>query len=265
MARALTAIARAEILPRFTRLEACEVRSKTGPHDLVTVVDEAVEREIGATLRPLFPGVPVVGEEAASVDPGLLARIGSADLVFVCDPLDGTANFAAGLPLFGTMLALIRRGEPVAAWIHDPIRRDTAIALRGEGAWVEDEDGRQQALRAASAVPLACMAAVIAHRMLPAEHAASVRPRLGLFGAGWELRCAAQEWRLGASGRVHVLFYWRLLPWDHAPGSLLFAEAGGFVRRLDGLPYHAGVHSGGLLAAPDRDSWESVRAALFEH
>ncbi len=264
MARTLAAIARAEILPRFTRLEAGEVRSKTGPHDLVSVVDETVERVIGASLRLLFPGVPVVGEEAAFADPGLLEGLSSADAVFVCDPLDGTANFAAGLPLFGTMLAMIRHGEPMAAWIHDPIRQDTAIALRGEGAWVEDGEGRRRDLKVASAVPLDRMAAVIAHRMLPAEHAALVRPRLGLFGAGWELRCAAQEWRLGASGQVHALFYWRLLPWDHAPGSLLFAEAGGFVRRLDGEPYHASIHAGGLLAAPDQDSWEAVRAALFQ-
>lgn len=240
------------------------MRSKTGPHDLVTVVDEAVEGAVGSALARLLPGIPVVGEEAASADPRVLSGIGSAEALFVCDPLDGTANFAAGLPLFGTMLALIRRGEPVAAWIHDPIRRDTAIALRGEGAWVEDEEGKRRALRVAPAVPLDRMAAVIAHRMLPAERAALVRPRLGLFGAGWELRCAAQEWRLGASGRVHALFYWRLLPWDHAPGSLIFAEAGGFVRRLDGAPYHAGVHVGGLLAAPDQESWEAVRAALFE-
>ncbi|MCS6853181.1 MAG: inositol monophosphatase, partial [Elioraea sp.] len=153
VARALAEIAQAEILPRFTRLEAGEVRSKTGPHDLVTVVDEAAERAVEAALERLVPGVPVVGEERASADASLLAGIGAAEAVFVCDPLDGTANFAAGLPLFGTMLALIRRGEPVAAWIHDPIRRDTAIALRGEGAWIEDDHGRRRDLRVASAVP----------------------------------------------------------------------------------------------------------------
>lgn len=229
----------------------------------MTVVDEAVERAVVSCLAHLFPGVPVVGEEGAWADPALLAGVGSAESVFVCDPLDGTANFAAGLPLFGTMLALIRRGEPVAAWIHDPIRRDTAMAIRGEGAWVQAHDGRTRSLRVAPPEPLGRMAAVIAHRMLPAEQAVLVRSKLGLFGAGWELRCAAQEWRLGASGGVHTLFYWRLYPWDHAPGTLLYAEAGGFVRCLDGSPYHAGIHSGGLLAAPDAKSWHAVRDALF--
>jgi fructose-1,6-bisphosphatase/inositol monophosphatase family enzyme len=90
-----------------------------------------------------------------------------------------------------------------------------------------------------------------------------VRGNLGRLGATWELRCAAHEWRLAAAGKLHGLFYWRLYPWDHAPGVLLHAEAGGYARCLDGKPYHAGVHTGGLLAAPDRASWEALEEALF--
>lgn len=256
-------MARAEIRPRFRRLGPAEVRSKSGPNDLVTVADEAAERAIEAGLARLFPGVPVVGEEAAAADPTLLERVGRAEAVFVCDPVDGTANFAAGLPLFGTMLALIRRGEPVACWLHDPMQEDTAIALRGEGAWIEDLDGAREDLRVADPVPLEAMVGVIGHRYLPPDRATLVRSRLGAIGAGWELRCAAHEWRLAAAGKVHALFYWRLFPWDHAPGVLLHGEAGGYARRLDGSHYHAGVHTGGLLAAPDEASWLALREALF--
>lgn len=259
----LAAVAAAEIWPRFRNLAAGEVRTKTGPQDVVTTADEAAEQAIAAALGRLFPGVPVVGEEAAAADPVLLAGIGSAELAFVCDPVDGTANFAAGLPLFATMLALLRRGEPVAAWIHDPVLKDTAIALRGEGAWVQAADGARHDLRVADPVPVARMVGVIGHRFLPAELARTVRANLGALAAGWELRCAAHEWRLAAAGRLHALVYWRLYPWDHAPGVLLHAEAGGYARRLDGQPYHAGVHTGGLIAAPDRASWAAVKAALF--
>ena len=255
--------AAAEIWPRFRNLAAGEVRTKTGPHDVVTAADEAAERVIEAALGRMFPGVPVVGEEAASSDPSLLARVGAAEAVFVCDPVDGTANFASGMPLFGSMLTLIRRGEPVAAWIHDPVLKDTAMALRGEGAWVQAADGSRHDLRVADPVPVARMVGAIGHRYLPPELAARVRPRLGALGSGWELRCAAHEWRLGASGSLHALFYWRLLPWDHAPGVLLHAEAGGYARRLNGEPYHAGAHTGGLLAAPDRAGWEALKEALF--
>jgi fructose-1,6-bisphosphatase/inositol monophosphatase family enzyme len=250
-------------MPRFRNLAAGEIRAKSGPQDLVTAADEACETAVVAALARLCPGIPVVGEEAASADASILAATGTAEWCFVLDPVDGTANFAAGLPLFGTMLALLRRGEPVAAWIHDPILHDTAIGLRGEGAWVEDRHGRRHDLRVAAPAPLGEMRAAVSHRYLPADLAARVRPRLGVFATGWELRCAAHEWKLAATGHIHALSYWKLMPWDHAPGVLLHAEAGGYAAFRDGRPYHAGTHAGGLIAAPDRAGWEAVREALY--
>ena len=123
----------AEILPRFRRLAAGAIRAKSGPLDLVTDADEAAERVIAAGLLARFPGCVVVGEEAVAADPALLHALDGAELAFVVDPVDGTANFAAGLPLFGCMAAAIVRGEIVGAWIHDPLGDDTAVALRGEG------------------------------------------------------------------------------------------------------------------------------------
>jgi fructose-1,6-bisphosphatase/inositol monophosphatase family enzyme len=141
LAAILRDAARAEILPRFRHLDAAAVRHKTGPLDLVTDADEAAERMIAARLARYFPGCVIVGEEAASADPSLLERLADAELAFVIDPVDGTSNFAAGLALFGVMAAAIRRGEVVASAIHDPIGDDTALALRGEGAWIEAADG----------------------------------------------------------------------------------------------------------------------------
>ena len=77
------------------------VREKTGPLDLVTDADEAAERVMTAGLHRRFPGCVVVGEEAAPADPAQLRALAGAELAFVVDPIDGTANFAAGLPLFG--------------------------------------------------------------------------------------------------------------------------------------------------------------------
>jgi fructose-1,6-bisphosphatase/inositol monophosphatase family enzyme len=138
VATLLREAARAEILPRFRRLAQGEVRSKSGPLDLVTDADEAAERVIEAGLLRMFPGAVIVGEEAAAADEAVLDRLAGADLAFVVDPVDGTANFASGTPLFGCMAAAVVRGEVVGAWIHDPLGDDTAIALRGEGAWIAD-------------------------------------------------------------------------------------------------------------------------------
>ena len=105
--------------------------------------------------------------QPASADPSRLALLADADLAFVVDPVDGTANFAAGLPLFGVMAAAIVRGEVVAAAIHDPICDDMALALRGEGAWTESPGGARTDLRVAAPVPVAEMTGNVSWRYLP--------------------------------------------------------------------------------------------------
>jgi fructose-1,6-bisphosphatase/inositol monophosphatase family enzyme len=265
VAELLRLAALAEIMPRFRRLAPEAVRAKTGPLDLVTDADEAAERAIAAGLRARFPGCVVVGEEATAADPALLGRLGDADLAFVVDPVDGTANFAAGVPLFGCMAAAIVRGEVAAAWIHDPLGDDTAMALRGEGAWVADGTGRRVAdLRVAAPAPVERMLGAVSWTYLPAELKARVTANLPRLAATVQYRCAAHEYRLAAGGHAHLLLYNRLMPWDHAPGWLLHREAGGHSARFDGSPYDAARHTaGGLICAPDRAGWEAVRAALL--
>lgn len=257
--------ARAEILPRFRRLAQGQVRAKSGPLDLVTDADEGAERIIEAGLKRMFPGCAVVGEEAAAADPSVMDRLADADLAFVVDPVDGTANFAAGLPLFATMAAAVVKGEVVGAWIHDPLGDDTAIALRGEGAWIADPEGRPISdLRVAAPVPLDRMVGAISWGFLPPPLRGQVTARFPLFAGVVGYRCAAHEYRWAAGGHGHVLFYNRLMPWDHLPGWLLHREAGGYSARFDGsalLPTH---RDGGLICAPDRDSWEAVRHALLD-
>ena len=76
-------------------------------------------------------------------------------------------------------------------------------------------------------------------------------------------RCAAHEYRLLASGHAHFVVYSKLMPWDHLAGALIHAEAGGYAARFDGsayLPSHAG---GGLLVAPDKESWRELHRELW--
>jgi fructose-1,6-bisphosphatase/inositol monophosphatase family enzyme len=263
VAALLRQAARQEIMPRFRRLTEGAVRVKSGPLDLVTDADEAAERLIEVGLRRLFAGCLVVGEEACAADPGLLGRLGQAELAFVVDPVDGTANFAAGLPLFGCMVAAIHQGVVVAGWIHDPLGDDTAVALRGEGAWIETEAGERKALRVAPAVPVARMVGAVSWGFLPEPLKSRVTSRLPRVAATIGLRCAAHEYRLAAGGGVHFLLYNRMLPWDHAAGWLLHREAGGHAARFDGATYSPLVHSGGLIAAPDRESWQALHDALL--
>ncbi len=259
----LRAAARKEVLPRFQRLEAGDIRAKTGPLDIVTEADEAAERMIAAGLAQVFPGCVVVGEEAASANPALLSNLESADLAFVVDPIDGTQNFAAGLPLFGVMAAVLVRGETVAAVIHDPISDDSAVALRGEGAWVETVGGKARDLRVAPPTDVARMTGIAGWRYLPGESRATVARNLTKVAAAFDLRCAAHQYRMLASGTCHFILANKLLPWDHAPGVLLHQEAGGFSARFDGTPYQPTRTVGGLICTPDFASYTALMEALF--
>ena len=180
------------------------------------------------------------------------------------DPVDGTANFCAGLPLFGVMAAAVVRGEVAAAVIHDPVIDDTALALRGEGAWSETPEGLRTDLRVAAPVPVAHMGGAASWRYLREPLRATVLRNLPRVHSSWDYRCAAHEYRALAAGHWHYLVFNRLMPWDHLPGWLLHREAGGWSAQLDGTPYRPGSTTGGLLCAPDRGSWEALHAALTE-
>ena len=255
--------ARREIIPRFRNLADGSVRTKSGPLDLVTEADVAAEALITAGLRSAFPGCVVVGEEAATDDPSILKGLVGADLAFVVDPVDGTANFASGLTLFGVMAAAIVRGAVVASVIHDPMGDDSAMAVRGEGAWIETPDGKRRDLRVAAPAPANRMAGNVAWRFLPEPRKSTVCANLPKMGGVWDYRCSAHEYRMGAAGHCHFLFFNRLYPWDHAPGWLLHREAGGYGMQLDGTPYDPTRTDAGLICAPDRESWQAVRDTLL--
>jgi fructose-1,6-bisphosphatase/inositol monophosphatase family enzyme len=263
IAAMLRDVAAAEIKPRFRRLAAGAIRTKSSATDLVTDADEAAELRIAEALRRSFPGALVIGEEACAAEPALLSGWSDAELAFVVDPVDGTANFAAGVPLFGCMVAAVWRGEVVASWIHDPMGDDTAIALRGEGAWIEAPDGHRTGLRVADAAPVDRMIAGISWTYMQEPLRSRLTARLGRLAGGVQFRCAAHEYRLIASGGAHATAYQRLMPWDHLPGWLLHREAGGYSARFDGSDYRPAHIDGGLLLAPDKVSWQELHAALL--
>lgn len=260
----LSRASRTEIMPRFGELAAGQVREKSSRFDVVTEADEAAERAISTALEAAYPGAVVVGEEATGKNPALLDAIGIADVAFVLDPLDGTKNFSTGLPLFGVMVAATVRGEVVFAAIHDPVSRNTAYALRGEGAWLHAEGGAQTDLTVAAAVPVREMHAIIGTNFLLEPLRTTVNGNLSRLGMSAWLRCAAHEYRMAAAGHCDVLFYNKLMPWDHAAGWLLHREAGGYSAHFDGTAYHPTHLTGGLICAPDEASWRLVAEALLE-
>jgi fructose-1,6-bisphosphatase/inositol monophosphatase family enzyme len=245
------------ILPRFEHLEAGDIQEK-GPGDLVTIADLETEQVLTPLLSAMVPGSVVVGEEATSKDPAMLDRLNGAGDVWLIDPVDGTANFAAGMPLFACMVAFIRAGEIIASWIYDPVKNIMATAEKGAGAW---SNGKR--LSVASTAPPEHMSGSVTLRFGNRQLVRKIAGRTNMVGSVFSFRCAGQEYMALAGGRVHFALYHRLMPWDHAPGFLLHREAGGYGRRLDHSGYSARTHDGGLLLTPDEDSWNKLHTVLL--
>ncbi len=120
--------ARAEIMPRFRNLAQGDITTKSGPHDLVTEADHQAEAMIARGLQRMFPHALIIGEEAVAAKPSLREDVSAAELAIIIDPVDGTWNFAHGLPLFGVIIAVTRFGRPVLGLLYDPVADDWIIS-----------------------------------------------------------------------------------------------------------------------------------------
>jgi len=260
LGRELRDVAQAEIVTRFRKLTPTDVTSKAtaeDPLDLVTAADRAAEAALTARLPELVPNSTVVGEEAVAADPSVLERLHGAAPVWVVDPLDGTKNFAAGHGPFGTMVALVERGTLIAAGIYLPESDRTFLAERGLGAYV---DGVRIQTRAQATGVLAGTAYV---RFMPDEAAAPLLARAAAHQQIPGVICAAHEYTQIAAGLKDYAHYYRLLPWDHAPGALIVREAGGVVRHPDGRDYEVFDKTGSTLLSPDEGTWQRACRELF--
>jgi fructose-1,6-bisphosphatase/inositol monophosphatase family enzyme len=232
------------VAPYFGRLAAGEVEEKN-PGELVTVADRACEDLIGPLLRDIAD-VPIVGEEAVAADESVLELLHTAEAVWLVDPIDGTANFAAGRPEYALMVAYVERGTTTASWIYQPQFDLLAVASRGAGATVNGAT--------ANAPPPGIVAedwhGVVKDRFLPEDLKQTVSRTTATFGPRHDgFNCAGMEYPALVSGGVSFLFYWRTLPWDHAPGVLLAEEAGCLALRPGGQPYSVLSDEPGLLVA----------------
>ena len=246
------------ILPRFRNLQSGDITDKGGG-DFVTLADQESEALLTRALADLLPGSVVVGEEAVHGDASILARLSGDAPVWIIDPLDGTNNFTRGSDLFAVMAALVVKGQTVLGAIHLPVRRETATAELGSGAFMA---GRK--LRTAPPRPLGELRASVHTRYLPQPLRARATAATQQFRSNEEVFCCGQVYVALADGRFDGALYWRTHPWDHAMGELILAEAGGVTAYSDESPYTP-LEQGrkGLIAASDLTTWRALRDALF--
>lgn len=245
-----------EVIPRFKRLKAHEIETKSGPDDLVTAADIASEAFLSEQLGQLLPEAKIVGEEAVANDPDLIEVLSEPGYVWIIDPVDGTYNFAHGQENFAIIVGLARDRVMLGGWIHVPLQGKTVVGERGQGAYCE---GRR--LQVASPAPLSEMHAVLyaGPRKYPQLYARikEVRPQLGPRSFA---RSAGMEYVGLVEGRVHYAMFTRQLPWDHAAGWLIHREAGGYGAYMDGTPYLPVEQAKPLLLAPDEATWHDLTA-----
>ena len=205
---------------------------KKGTIDLVTEVDLECEHMCRAVVAERFPGHDVLAEELSSgpTEPA------SARYRWVFDPLDGTTNYAHGLPVFCSSLALELDGEAQVGAIYDPTRRELFTAERGVGAFLNGAP-----LRVSGASSLLNSLLVTG---FPYDVHQELRSLVDLFAAFLgrargvrRLGSAALDLCYVASGRFDGFWEQRLKPWDVAAGALILREAGGRVTGMNGLPF----------------------------
>jgi fructose-1,6-bisphosphatase/inositol monophosphatase family enzyme len=248
--------AEAAILPRFRQLRQEDIREKK-PGDFVTIADIEAEQILSARLLALHPGSVVLGEEGAAKDPGHFDRLAGEAPVWIIDPIDGTANFARGEPGFGVILALVQHAEVRAGWIYDPLGGSMVMAERGSGAW---SDGRRLAVDPETD-PRRMVGAAYG-RTVAGPRAAKALADSGRVAAVRNLGCSALEYSAVALGRAHFSLHSRSLPWDHAAGMLIVAEAGGIAGFFDGSRYDPRIIDQPVLAAASRAAWDTVRETV---
>ncbi len=252
-----------EIMLRFRNLDDGDISEKTSAIDLVTEADLLAERHITAALRTRFPIAVIVGEEAYEADKSVVPALAHAELAFTIDPVDGTFNFAAGLPVFGTIVAVVANGETIASIIHDPVLGDTLTAMKGGGTFLRRQTGQARRLAVAASAPLSSMTGAISWGHMDEPDRSRICGSLSKTRMAFSLNCSAYEYWMVASGKWHFIGHSKLMPWDHLAGVLAHQEAGGYTAKFDGTPYKPGETTGGIISAPDEESWRIIRREII--
>lgn len=209
---------------------ALEIRLK-GDVDLVTEADRASEEHILAAIRARFPEHEILAEES-----GGASALRSGQTLWVVDPLDGTTNFAHGVPIWSVSIGVLRDGEPLAAVVHDPSRDECFTALRGRGA---HRNGHPIRTTTTAKLDEALLVTgfpydIRTSRVNNLDHFAEF---MRASRAVRRLGSAALDLAWVAAGRFDAFWELKLHPWDLAAGVLLVTEAGGEVCRFDGGPF----------------------------
>jgi len=213
-----------QIMPRYNQVAYCFKQDGS----LVTEADSEMQKAMIASLQQHWPEYAVLGEEMTEAEQQ--AQLDSDALgVWVLDPLDGTSNFASGIPIFSVSIALVIKNEVVLGVIYDPNRNETFSAIKGKGAWLNGQPLNSQTEREHLNQ---CTAQIDFKRLSPEmrvclsrEHPYASQRN---FGSG------ALDWCWLAAGRCQINIHGGQKLWDYVAGQLILTEAGGCAKTFGG-------------------------------
>ncbi|UXY15724.1 inositol monophosphatase [Chitiniphilus purpureus] len=243
-------VAADEIMPRFLSVTIEKKHDGT----LFTEADLATQRALTRLLPELVP-CPVLGEEMSEAHQQALWQE-NPDGLWVVDPIDGTTNFAHGLPYFAVSIALMRQGRPVLGVVYLPVLQECFAAAAGQGAWMNDVPLPFVTEEVAMADAVAIVEPKWLGGHLPTR-VATVAP----FGSFRNFGASTVDWCYLAAGRVDLLLHGSQKLWDYAAGALIAAEAGCHYATLSSDDYWSHrVWGRSLVAARTAALFESWKA-----
>ena len=225
------------ILPFFRTSLGVENKGGPGTFDPVTAADRAAETAMRTLIRQSFPDHGIVGEEFGN-------ERTEAEYCWVLDPIDGTKSFIAGMPAWGTLIALTRGGEPVYGMMHQPFTRERFTGDSNAARYRGPAGDRALRVRRCDKLGDAMLMTTSPLLMKAADRAAfgQVEPAVKLSRYGGD--CYA--YCMLAAGHVDLVIETELKPYDIMPLIPIIAGAGGIVTTWDGSPAEAG---GSCIAA----------------
>lgn len=245
-------VAQSTLLPLFSNVN----REYKKDGSIITLADKTMQQKLTERLAQTCPDVALLGEEMPPEQQQALLDSGKP--LWCLDPVDGTSNFAAGLPFFSVSLALIESGEVKAGVVLDPIRDESFSAVRGQGAWLNDEPLKTED----TGLSLKRSIAFVDFKRLPetlSSRLVTDRP----YGSQRNLGSIALELCWLAAGRGHIYLHGSQHLWDYAAADLILAEAGGYAATLQGdQPFSHSLQPRSTFAAADHSLFTQWQAYL---
>ena len=236
----LASVSGETILPFFRTALSIKDKGHPGSFDPVTAADHAAETAMRTLIRRTFPDHGIIGEEYGK-------ERAEAEYVWVLDPIDGTKSFICGMPVWGTLIALLRSGEPVFGMMNQPFTRER-FSGDGGGAHYRGPAGeRDLRVRACADLAAAIMLTTSPLLMNAGDRESFGRVeqvvRLSRYGGDCYAYCML------AAGHADLVIETELKPYDVLPLVPIITGAGGVITTWDGGPPHAG---GRIIAAGDK-------------